>query len=600
MRSRRIAAAAAAGLALADASVVVLALPPILLDLDTSVSGVAAVIGAYTVALAIGLPLAGFLSPRVDSVALAVTGMAVFAVACVGSGLAPGLGVLVTMRAVQGLAAAGVLIGAFDVLRPGDTGESGSRLWIATGILGAAVGPALGGAITELLDWRAIFFVQAPLVAAAGVVLVVTRPRVPAPAWADAPVPPVQYAAAPVDSAPDAPGRAPGLSRVALGLVSAALTGVLFLLVLLLVSGWALSPLRSAAVVSVLPVAALAGTAAGARWREPGRIRAVTGCILVGAGVLSLGFLSTASVAMTIAPQLAAGFGMGLALPALAGSLLPERTTGQAAQLLAVRHLGITLALLVLAPLLNSQLQQAESDARLKGAALILDAPLTSKEKVGVAQIAAGSFATVAPRADLRDSFADGRHDIKSADRPAYDKLRRSADDMLVGTLGGSFRWAFIACGGFALLAALLLLGPGLIRGRPTGREPEPSSAAAGSGVRRPLIVGAVVTAVLGGALVAVQSGVAAANAPPTVRFGDPCKKRHLPSAAAGGLIDGFIGDQVLKKLDEYACKYGSTREELVVALVLPSASTEYDHKYGVDPQHKFHDVIELVKKLGS
>ena len=52
-RAVRLAAAIAAGLALADASVVVLALPPILAELDASVETVAAVIGAYTLALAL-------------------------------------------------------------------------------------------------------------------------------------------------------------------------------------------------------------------------------------------------------------------------------------------------------------------------------------------------------------------------------------------------------------------------------------------------------------------------------------------------------------------------------------------------------------------
>ncbi|HVW17621.1 MAG TPA: hypothetical protein VHB30_05185, partial [Solirubrobacteraceae bacterium] len=52
-RPTRIAVAIAAGLALADASVVVLALPAILTELDASVQAVAAVIGAYTLALAL-------------------------------------------------------------------------------------------------------------------------------------------------------------------------------------------------------------------------------------------------------------------------------------------------------------------------------------------------------------------------------------------------------------------------------------------------------------------------------------------------------------------------------------------------------------------
>ena len=54
MSPRAYVLAIAAGLGLADASIVTLALPDILRDLDTSVEGVAAVIGVYTVVLAIG------------------------------------------------------------------------------------------------------------------------------------------------------------------------------------------------------------------------------------------------------------------------------------------------------------------------------------------------------------------------------------------------------------------------------------------------------------------------------------------------------------------------------------------------------------------
>ena len=70
----------------------------------------------------------------------------------------------------------------------------------------------------------------------------------------------------------------------ALALVSAALTAVLFLLVLLLVAGWNLSPLAAAITVSVLPLAALA---AGRIRGGDARSRAATGCALVGAGTLA-------------------------------------------------------------------------------------------------------------------------------------------------------------------------------------------------------------------------------------------------------------------------------------------------------------------------
>ena len=71
---------------------------------------------------------------------------------------------------------------------------------------------------------------------------------------------------------------------------------------------------------------------------------------LVAGGVLALASLPGASLWWTVIPLLMAGAGMGLALPALAGELLPERTPGEAARLLALRHAGITVALALLAP----------------------------------------------------------------------------------------------------------------------------------------------------------------------------------------------------------------------------------------------------------
>ena len=75
----RVLIAIGVGLALADASVVTLALPPMLLDLDTTVEGVAAVIGVYTLVLAAALPGAAWLRRRVDDRTLGAAGLALFA-----------------------------------------------------------------------------------------------------------------------------------------------------------------------------------------------------------------------------------------------------------------------------------------------------------------------------------------------------------------------------------------------------------------------------------------------------------------------------------------------------------------------------------------
>ena len=531
----RPAVALAAGLALADASVVVLALPPILTELDATVEGAAAVIGVYTLTLALCLPLAARMR-RAGAEPRGAGAMLLFAAACAGCGLAPDLGLLIALRAVQGVAAAGVLVAAFDLIAAGEGERGGGRLWLAAGILGAAIGPAFGGAMTELLDWRAIFLAQAPVAAFAGVACRAARaPPVPAAPAAETPLRPA--------------------ALLCLASLSAALTGVLFLLVLLLVSGWALSPLSAAAVVSVLPAAAFVGT------RIPGEDtpRAVAGSLLVAAGVLALAPVDVDSVAMVIAPQISAGMGMGMALPALAGGLLPERTAREAARVLAVRHIGITVALALLAPVASAQLERAAERVRERGTALILDARLPPGDKLGLADVATADLEAIAPRAVLRDALDEARGDVSGEDRGAYDAFTRRADETLVAAIGEAFRPAFLICGALALLAAAALAVVSL----------------------RSVGAAVPVCLALGAGLVGAQVGIAAAARPEPVVIADPCGRRALPGT--GGL-GGLLQDASLRLLDFAACRYGSSREKLALALVDDEEAEAYERAHGVDP----------------
>ncbi|MGZ6644422.1 MAG: MFS transporter, partial [Solirubrobacteraceae bacterium] len=248
--------ALAAGLVLADASVVTLALPQILSELHTTVEGVAAVIGVYTVVLAAGLVPFERAAARYGPHVVGGGGFLLLAAASVACAAAQSLGVLLAGRVLQGVGGAAGLAVVFELL--GGAGP-GRRLWLGAAVLATAIGPALGGVLTQAFDWRAIFIAGVPVgLAGAGAALVSRAPaRV---AEADSPLPP--------------------RPAIALALVSAALTAVLFLLVLLLVAGWNISPLRAALTVSMLPVAALVGARIGG---DPGT-RAVVGSLLIGGG----------------------------------------------------------------------------------------------------------------------------------------------------------------------------------------------------------------------------------------------------------------------------------------------------------------------------
>ncbi len=340
MKPRHWLVIAAAGLVLADASIVTLALPELLTALDTTVEGVAAVIAVYTLVLALALLPAERLMRRIGASTLGAAGFVLFGLASAVCAGADSLTPLLIARGVQALGGAAGLVAAFTLIDGG--GSAGRRHWLAAAVLSSAVGPALGGALTEAFDWRAIFIVQIPVAAAAALAAL----RDPADAAA------ARAADAPVDAAGPPPSRSPGsaaplwsragsqatppgadpdllgphgtavhgiveevhvsapirpLPAIALALLSAALTAVLFLLVLLLVAGWAISPLAAAATVTILPLAAVAGDRLGG----PPRQRAAVGSVLVGGGVLALAWLPDANVAWTFRRRRSPASGWG-------------------------------------------------------------------------------------------------------------------------------------------------------------------------------------------------------------------------------------------------------------------------------------------------
>ena len=533
------------GLALADASVVTLALPELIVQLDTTVEGVAAVLGVYTLVLAAALIPAERVRRLVGSTRLGAWGFILFAAAGAGCGLVDSLTPLLVLRGAQALGAAAGLVAGFAFLTAEERGRE--RLWTAAAVLGAAVGPALGGILTELFDWRAIFLVQAPVGILSAAALLATGAR-----------------------RPIAPPRAAGRERpaarerielgaaIALALVSAALSAVLFLLVLLLVSGWSLSPLEAAFVVAIVPAAALVGM----RIRGDPRALATAGCALVGAGVVTLAFLPSASVAWTVLPQVLAGLGMGLALTSLVGPLLPEQTPAQTASLLAIRHGGITLALLLLAPITATQIDDSVADTRERGAALVLDAELGPLDKIELASAVTADLDPVDPRQTLRSSLEAAAASVGDDPGAAavYDDLTRRVDQTLVAGINEAFAVAFLVTGALALLGALAVFP---WRG---GRATGVSLVVTGSAL----------------ALAAGQAALAKSAEPEPVAIVDPCEGRDLPGT---GGIEGIVQDVALVGLDRAACEFGSSREELAIALVDEDAASTYEAEHGVDPR---------------
>ncbi len=429
--------AAAVAVAFADSSIVVLALPQLYGELRTSIEGVAWVVTAYNAAVAAAaFALILFVHHLRARVVLA-GGLVVFLSASLACALAHSLSFLVAARTVQGVGAAMLLAGSLPVLAvlTGSAGR-GAALWTLAGTFGAALGPALGGVLTQAFDWRAIFAFQAP-VAALGL-LGAVRARVD-----------------PLTEEGFTPRSARSLpANICLGLVFGALVGVLFLSVLLVISVWGHSPIGGAAIVSALPAATLAVRPLGRRL--PGTTAVQGGAALLVGGLLGLALLPSTNVAFVIWALALCGAGLGLAVPVLSNAALDlgAGLTRSGTLTIGIRHLGLVLALALIAPLLATTLPSAGDRAMLKATAAMLDAPVGLSKKIPIALELRSAFdqARDGQRPDLRKPF--------DAHGAATDATLASARDDVAGaiesTITRAFRPAFLLSAAFAALALAL------------------------------------------------------------------------------------------------------------------------------------------------
>jgi EmrB/QacA subfamily drug resistance transporter len=150
-----------------DIAVVNTALPYLARDLHAGLSGVQWVVDAYTLALAAVVLSAGSVADRRGRRRVFAVGIALFTASSLGCALASSIGMLDAARAVQGLAAALMFASSLAILADAFRGErerAGALAAYGATIGGAfAVGPAVGGALTTGLGWRAVFFINVPL-----------------------------------------------------------------------------------------------------------------------------------------------------------------------------------------------------------------------------------------------------------------------------------------------------------------------------------------------------------------------------------------------------------------------------------------------------
>jgi MFS family permease len=415
---------------LADSSIAVLALPAIHRDFQIEIGDLAWVLTSFNLALAIAAIPAGLLVRRAGAARAGIAGAVTFAAASGGCALASGFEQLLAWRCLQAVGGAVAVMAALNLLSGLTSHDRAIALWTAAGSAGAAVGPALGGALTETLSWEAVFVAQVPL-ALIPVPLLRTVASVPQPpTWRGVRWEPV----------------------VGLTFTSAGLAAALFLVVLLLVEGWHLSPIAAAAVVTVLPVAAIAVVPATRRV-EQSSARAVAGVLLVGGGLAALGLLPQAGWAWTVPPQILVGAGLSFALASLTHSAL----AGTPSQLhsgltIAARHAGVVLGLVLLSPVLVADLQKGNDVAEQAGTALLLDAGIPAETKTQLAEAIFDRIERSPGRApDLRPAFRSV--DAAPGDRLEVRTLEGRVADMLERVAGASFSRSFLLAAALSIVA---------------------------------------------------------------------------------------------------------------------------------------------------
>ena len=150
-----------------DATVVNVALPAISDDLNAGLADQQWVVEAYSLATVSLLLVGGALGDQFGRRRIFILGLIGFGVTSILCAIAPSSPILIGARALQGLTGALLVPGSLAILAATFEGaERGKAVgtWTAWTGIATVIGPAGGGALVEAISWRAIFWVNVPLV----------------------------------------------------------------------------------------------------------------------------------------------------------------------------------------------------------------------------------------------------------------------------------------------------------------------------------------------------------------------------------------------------------------------------------------------------
>jgi len=165
-----------------DNTVVFVALSSIQSDLRISQSELEWVVSGYALTFAVLMLTGGKLADLLGRRRIFIVGLAIFTASSLACGLATSAGILIGARVVQGAGAAlmnpatlSIIVATFPPRQRG----TAIGIWVGVSAMALAIGPLIGGVLTEQINWSWIFFINVP-VGIAGIVvsrLVITESR---------------------------------------------------------------------------------------------------------------------------------------------------------------------------------------------------------------------------------------------------------------------------------------------------------------------------------------------------------------------------------------------------------------------------------------
>lgn len=176
-----VATAPVMGMLVLDQTAVSVALPGIANELGAELSDLQWVLSAFAIGMVTALPLGGSLGDRFGRRRMVLTGLAVFATSSAAASFAPDVLWLILARVPQALGAAMMVPNAIAMLSLAYPPERQGRAiatWTGLAFIGLIAGPLVGGAVTDAVGWRGVFWFAPPLALLSGTAILRLAPAI--------------------------------------------------------------------------------------------------------------------------------------------------------------------------------------------------------------------------------------------------------------------------------------------------------------------------------------------------------------------------------------------------------------------------------------